>query len=48
MKSIKRFFAGLMLVVLALLLSYLVYTAKTVASLPDAEEMVHWVGGCYG
>lgn len=48
MKSIKRFFAVLVLVVVAVILSYLIYTGKAVSAIDDATETVQRVGGLYG
>ena len=43
MKRIKRIFAVLVLIILALLLSYLVFTGKAVESIDDTAEAVEVV-----
>ena len=48
MKSIKRFFAVLVLIIVAVALSYLIYTGKAVAAIDETTEMAQWVGGVYG
>ena len=48
MKSIKRFFAVLVLIIVAVVLSYLIYTGKAVAAIDDTAEMAQLVGGVYG
>ena len=48
MKSIKLFFAVLVLIIVAVALSYLIYTGKAVAAIDETTEMAQGVGGVYG
>jgi len=49
MKSLKRAIAVLGVLIMALLLSYLIYTGKKAASIDDTTEIAKWImGGCYG
>ncbi len=47
MKSIKRFFAVLVLIILAVLLSYLIFTGKAVTAIDEIAKAVQ-EGGFYG
>lgn len=48
MKSIRRFLAVLVLVIVAVILSYLIYTGKAVAAIDNTTETVQRIGGFYG
>ena len=49
MKSLKRALAVLGVLIMALLLSYLIYTGKKAASITDTTEIARAVmGGYYG
>ena len=48
MNSIRRFLAVLVLVIVAVILSYLIYTGKAVSAIDNTTETVQRIGDFYG